>query len=142
MDKNSVFDIVFDKEGIAESEKRIHGETFSSREFSGSVTKKMKRVLSLRFFRFMRSLSDLISHISTRVYGLALLTLGLVSAFMYFLNISCDMSIITPIIGIFCCVLSIPFLFSDDSLPIMLQNFAPTDYLFFEFFCMKIILPK
>lgn len=62
---------------------------------------------------------------------------GLLSLVLYLVGISRDLSLATPIISIFFAVLSIPFLLSEKSLPILLQDFRITDYVFYEFFCMK-----
>ncbi|MBO7196547.1 MAG: hypothetical protein J6V80_04380 [Clostridia bacterium] len=110
---------------------------FFTREISGSVTQRFKRIRSKKFFKFTSAVYNLISHISTRTYGTALICFGLASTLMYFLKLSYDNSPATPIIGILISCLSIPFLVADKPLPIYMQDFKPTDYLFFEFFCMK-----
>ena len=135
MSKPSIWEVLFDKEEIsklAERSKHIY-----SREFSGSVTQRLKRILSGRFFRFARALSELLAHISTRVYGTALLCFGLLGTAMSLLGFGADQSIANPIIGILSALLAIPFLLSEKPLPILLQDFKPTEYIFFELFCMK-----
>lgn len=134
MAKPSVWEIFFDKDEINEAKSK---RQFFSREFSGSVTQRLKRILSSRFFRFTRAASDLLAHISTRVYGTALLCFGLLGALLHFLGFGADESIANPIIGLLCALLAIPFMLADKPLPIFLQDFKPTDYIFFEFFCMK-----
>ena len=137
MDKLSLFEILFSKDEDAQETGTAVKKQFFSREFSGSVTKQLKRLLSLRVFRFARAASYLLSHISTRVYGTAFLTFGMISALMYFLKLSADATIATPIIGLVLSLLSIPFLLADKPLPIVLQDFVITDYIFFDLFCMK-----
>ncbi len=136
MAKPSIWEIFFEKDEISES-SRNRADRFFSREFSGSVTQRLKRILSGRFFRFTKAASYLIAHISTRVYGTALLSFGVLGTVMYFLGFGADESIANPIIGLLCSLLAIPFLLADKPLPIFLQDFKPTDYIFFEFFCMK-----
>ena len=136
MDKSSLLKIIFSKDEQNESDA-IRGNNFYSRQFSGSITKQLKRILSTRVFKFGRAFSYLLSHISTRVYGSALLSFGLVGLMMYLLRMSADLSLLTPVIAIAFSLFSIPFLLADKPLPIFLQDFEPTDYLFFEFFCMK-----
>lgn len=136
MAKPSLWEIFFERDDISASPSGSkHG--IYSREFSGSITQRMKRMLSSRFFRFAKAVSYLISHISTRVYGTALLCFGLLGTVMHFLGFGTGDDIANPIVGIICALLSIPFLLADKPLPIFLQDFKPTDYLFFEFFCMK-----
>ena len=136
MAKPSIFEIFFDKDEMGERAEN-KGQRFFSREFSGSVTQRLKRILSGRFFRFTRAASDLLSHISTRVYGTALLCFGILGTLMSLLGFGADESIANPIIAILSALLAIPFLLADKPLPIFLQDFKPTDYIFFEFFCMK-----
>ena len=131
MSKPSIREIFFDKEELAAKSE------FTSREFSGLITQKMKRVLSSRFFRFTKAASHLISHVGSRVYGAALLSFGLVGSLIFFLGFGADEAVASPIIGLICALLSIPLLLSDKTLPILLQDFRPTEYIFYEFFCVK-----
>ena len=131
----SIWEILFDEEEISKLSER--SKKIYSREFSGSVTQRLKRILSGRFFRFARAISDLLAHISTRVYGTALLCFGLLGTVMNLLGFGADNSLANPIIGIISALLAIPFLLADKPLPILLQDFKPTDYIFFELFCMK-----
>ncbi len=133
----SVWNAIFERDDGEESRKKEKEKKFFAREFSGAVTQKLKRILSSRVFRLAKSTADMLSHIPARVYGTVLLCFGLVGTLMYFLGISHDESIVTPIVGIALSVLSLPLLLSDKPMPILLQDFKPTDYLFFEFFCMK-----
>lgn len=137
MDKPSLFEILFQKDEQSEIDDSVRGKKFFTRQFSGSVTKKLKRILSTRPFKIASAFSHLLSHVSTRVYGSALLSLGLVGTMMYFLRLSADASIITPIIGILFALIFIPFLLADKPLPVFLADFYVTDYLFYEIFCMK-----
>lgn len=137
MSKPSIREIFFEKDDLNESPEQKYRRAFFSREFSGSITQRMKRILSNRFFRFTRAASYLISHISTRAYGAALICFGLLGTVMHFLGLGADGNIANPIIGILCSLLAIPFLLADKPLPIFLQDFRPTEYIFFEFFCMK-----
>ncbi len=135
MSKPSIWEILFDKDEINEAKKR--NREFRSQELSGSISPKMKRMLSSRFFRFTKAASYLFSHISTKVYGAALLCFGLLGSIIYFLGVGADDSIANPIIGLLCALISIPLLLSDKPMPILLQDFRPTDYIFFDFFCIK-----
>lgn len=137
MNKSSIWEAFFSKdENLSSDESKKKGQFFT-REISGSITTRLKKILSSRLFRFVRAISSLISHIPARIYGTALLCFGLLGAAIYFVGISGDKSIANPIVSIILSCIAIPFLFSEKPLPIFLQDFAPTDYLFFEFFCMK-----
>ena len=111
--------------------------TFPTRQFSGNMTESKMRFLNSRPVKLFKSATRLISHVSTRAYGLYPFSFGAVSLLLYFLNISADMSVLTPVLGALVTLLSIPFLLSDKTLPHFLQGFAVTDYVFFEFFCLK-----
>ncbi len=137
MAKPSSFKAMVERKKGRSADEPKRERKFFSREISGSVTRKVKRMRSLRLFKFAKSIANLLSHISTRVYGTALLSFGLLSTLLYFIGVSADQSIATPIIGILLSCLAIPFLLADKPLPLLLQDFKPTDYLFFEFFCMK-----
>lgn len=133
----SVWNAIFERDDGDRARRTKKEKKFFAREFSGSVTQRLKRILSSRVFRFAKATAEMISHIPARIYGTILLCFGLVGTLMYFLGISRDESLVTPIVGIALSALSIPFLLSDKPMPILLQDFKPTDYLFFEFFCMK-----
>ena len=137
MSKPSVWKAIFEKDERPAVKKADRKAKFFTREISGSFTQGMKHLHSRRLLRLSHAISELISHISTRIYGTMLLCFALLSSLIYFLGISADGSIATPIIGILLAGISIPFLLTDKPLPIFLQDFGPTDYIFFEFFCMK-----
>ena len=135
MAKPSLLDILFSKDETGIGLDSDDG--FFAKEFSVAITKNMKRVLTRGFFKFAKNVSYFLAHVSAKSYGLAILTFGLISTLMYFLGLSDDGGIATPIIGVVFALIAIPFLLTDKPIPIMLQDFEPTDYLFFEFFCMK-----
>ena len=137
MVKPSILKAIFEKEERPKKDKSNIKKEFLSREISGSVRHNLKRIQSMAFFRFIKAISELTSHLSTRIYGMAMLCFGLVATLMYFIGISADQRVATPVIGILIAGLAIPFLLVDKTLPVFLQDFRPTDYLFFEFFCMK-----
>lgn len=135
MSKPSLFDILFSKDDRGLGLDSDDG--FYAKEFSVAITKNMKRILTRGFFKFAKNVSYFLAHVSAKSYGLAILAFGLFSTLMYFLGLSKDGGIATPIIGVAFALVAIPFLLTDKPIPIMLQDFEPTDYLFFEFFCMK-----
>lgn len=137
MAKPSILKAIFEREERPKKNKSINKKEFLSREISGSVRHNVKKMQSMAFFRLTRAISDLTSHLSTRIYGMAMLCFGLVATLVYFIGISADQRAVTPVIGILIAGLAIPFLLVDKTLPVFLQDFRPTDYLFFEFFCMK-----
>lgn len=137
MAKSSILKAIFEKDDNSAKKESKKKREFLSREISGSVTHNLQRMRSATLFKFVKAATDLVSHVSTRIYGTAMLCFGLVGALIYFLGFSADSSIMTPVIGILMAGLAIPFLLVDKTLPVFLQDFKPTDLLFFDFFCMK-----
>ena len=137
MDKPSLFEILFKNDEQRKTDVAVRRKNFFSRQFSGSITKKLKRIRSTRPLRLISALSHLLSHVSTKVYGAALLTFGVVGLLMYFLRLAVDMSVTTPVIGVLFALLSVPFLFADKTLPVFLSDFDLTDYIFYDILCMK-----
>lgn len=110
---------------------------FPSVHFSGTMTETKIRFLSLRIVKFFKAVTQLLSHAPARAYGLSAVSFGAVTLLLYFLKLSADLTTVTPILGAVIAFLAIPFLLSDKTLPLLLQDFAVTDYIFFEFFCIK-----
>lgn len=137
MEKLNLLEIIFNKDEQNEIDDSVRGKKFFTRQFSGSVTKQLKRILSKRLFRMASALSHLFSHASARVYGSAILAFGVVGALMYFIRFAADMTIVTPILGIVLALLSVPLLLADKPLPVFLSDFYLTDYIFYDIFCMK-----
>lgn len=105
--------------------------------FSGAVNKRMKRMLSTRPFKLERSFANFLSHAPARCYGAILLGFGLLSLILYYLGFYGEGHSSTPIISVALTVLAMPFMLTDKSLPVVFQKNALTDYIFFEFFCMR-----
>ena len=137
MEKFSLLDIILNKDDKSESGESAKGKQFFSREYGSSINKSFNRYSSSRTVKFFKKIAYFISHVSTRAYGASLISFGLVCTLIYFLGLSCDESIKTPVFGIIVSCLSVLFLLADKPLPIYLQDFALTDYIFFEFFCMR-----
>ena len=67
-------------------ESRVRDSKFFSRQFSGSVTKQIKRISYTRPMKLINAISNLLSHVSARVYGSFLMTFGFVGIMMYLLR--------------------------------------------------------
>ena len=137
MKKPSLVEIFFKNDEQRKANETAMKSGFFSRQFSGSVTKQLKRIRSTRPVRLISAISHLFSHVSTKVYGTLFLAFGVAGIMIYLLRLSVDGSITTPIVGAIFAVLSIPFLFVDKTLPAFISDFKITDYLFYEIFCMK-----
>jgi len=142
MAKNAFWDAVngYELPNESPAAKRT-GKRFFSRSISGSITRKKKKVTSLGLFRAMDWLSRLISYTSTKAYGAAFLSFGLVTLLLHFVKDYTEFraaattgDIITFIV---CAVVSVPLLLFDRPMCIALQDFPLTDLILFEFFCVK-----
>ena len=76
MAKPSILKAIFEREERPKKNKSINKKEFLSREISGSVRHNVKKMQSMAFFRLTRAISDLTSHLSTRIYGMAMLCFG------------------------------------------------------------------
>ncbi len=142
MAKKALFDFI---NGYEEPDsvggRSITGKRFFSRSYSGSMTKEKQRIKSMRLFGILGSLSRLISYTSTKVYGAASLTFGLSTLLLHFVKDYFGAYSAAPtsslIIGIAFSLFAVPFLLFDRPISLFLQDFVITDYIFFEFFCIK-----
>lgn len=137
MEKPSIIEILFSKDEQDAEGIQGRGRGFFSRQFSGGVTKELKKIMSSKPLRAASAISRFITHVTSRAYGTLLASLGFISGMMYFLGFAADKGILTPVIAVLLCLLSIPLVVSDKPLPAMLSELALTDYVFYELFCMK-----
>lgn len=110
---------------------------FYTVQFTGRVSQKFRRFFSAKVFELFGAFSYFLSHVQSKAYGALSLSFGLVSLFLYFIGASADASAATVIVSVALSILSVPFLFSDQPLPALLQNFGPTDFIFYDFLCIK-----
>lgn len=124
---------------LARGDKSINprSRSFPMVQLSGTMTENKVRFLSMRAIKFFKAASRLLTHAPARCYGSSALSFGAVTLILYFARLSADMSIFTPMLGAFVAFLAIPFLLSEKPIPLVLQDFEVTDYIFFEFFCIK-----
>ncbi len=117
------------------------GGSFLSFRFRGSSEKYTRFLMKNPLVRFLNRVGHRFAYTSTRSYGLMLLFGGLSSVLLHFIGISFGMSslddLATPIVSAVIAALGILLSIPDTPICIAARNFAPTDYLLFEFFCMK-----
>lgn len=139
MAKSNIFRNFFGYDSSTDSKgvSKVRTTSFNSREFSGAITENLQQVLSGRLFRLGRTISYFLSHVPAKSYGSASLSFGLVTLFLHFIGLYPYKYLSTAIIGVLFALLSVPFLFGEKPLPLFLQDNFVTDYVFFEFFCIK-----
>jgi len=121
--------------------RSITGKSFFALSYSGAVTEEKQRIKKMRFFNFLDKMSKGIAATSSQVYGAAALTYGIITVLVhilkdYFLNAGFN-SLSALIVGIVFSVLSIPFLLVDKPISGFFQDYSLTDFIFYEFFCIK-----
>ncbi len=128
----------FKRDRASREEGKVKGRySVPCYELSGAVNKRMKRILSAFPFKLEKNLANFLSHAPSRCYGALILGFGLLSLILYYLGFYGASHKSTPIIAIAATVLAMPFLLTDKSLPLVFQENSITDYIFFEFFCMR-----
>lgn len=117
------------------------GIKFKEHIFSGNITARKKKILSSTVVRFFGRLEKMISFTSTRGFGSLFLSHGLLTLIYEIVGVYFNgfkASAVFPLVfGALMTILAIPLLAIDKPLSIALQEFAPTDYLFFEFLSIK-----
>lgn len=127
-------DLLVGYEGDAE-----YGTKYKSVSITGNVTRQRSRFVR-RILDFSRALLNCFSYTSTRSYGLFLIGFGFFSFLLHTIrNYTAGDQI--PLYVIICSValalFGIPLVCFDKQLAIAMQDFTVTDYVFFEFFCLK-----
>ncbi len=117
----------------------IVGKSFFSRSFTGTLSGKTS-LSSNRLFDAFRILTKRFLNTSVRVYGTMLLIFGSIAALIslasdYFVFGSDSTAAL--ITGLVLAVLGIVLTFAESPIGKFAENFFLTDYLFFEFFCIK-----
>lgn len=136
MKKPSLFEILFKNDEQRGSHEAAAKSNFFSRQFSGSVSMQVKNRRG-KAIHPIKALGNLITHASSRAYGLILLTFGFVGIMMYILRLGVDNDILTPILGAILSLLSLPLLFADKPLPILFSRFPFVDHLLYDILCIK-----
>ena len=127
------------KEHINARGDAMTGKTFFSRSYSGRIGNT--GVLFPRLFAFIRGNVKRLVYTSFRTYGTMLLFFGVLVTVarlvMDYLGIKDAWTYGALATGIAVTFVGIGFMFIDRPLGTALEDFAPTDYLFFEFLCVK-----
>ena len=114
---------------------------FISRELNGLSPRSARAFLSGRIARVINGSARSIAHSSTHTFGWLFLSFGLLSLFLqlaeyYFRDIT-SVPLSSLIIGAVFAVLAIPLLLVDQPMCQAVQDFPLTDFILYEFFCIK-----
>ena len=127
--------------GYTNGDDDSSGKKFCVETITGSANRVSITRLSKYISRFFDKLTKLISYTQSRTYGAFFCVFGLLSLVIHFVKDYIGRYDIIPfevvIIGASFSLLSIPFFISDKPLCVALQSNPVTDYVFFEFFCIR-----
>ena len=127
--------------GYTNGDNDSSGKKFCVETVTGSANRVSITRLGKYINRFSDKITRLLSYTQSRTYGALLCVFGLLSLVIHFVKDYVggygELSISTIVIGSVISLLSIPFFVSDKPLSVALQNNTITDYVFFEFFCIR-----
>jgi len=118
----------------------VHTKSFYVRNVSGSVSKP-QRGAAAKLYNAVAAINRRITYTSARAWGLLLLGFGLLTLIIRFVSdyfgFAEGMPLGVLIIGTVLSMLSIPLIATEKPLAVALSEFSLTDYVLFEFFCLK-----
>ena len=127
--------------GYTNGDENSNGKKFSVEAITGSANKVSLTRTGRRIAKFFERFTKLISYTPSRTYGSILCVFGALSLALsfikYYIGIENSAQLGTLIISAAFALLSIPFIASDKPLSVALQNNPITDFVFFEFFCIR-----
>ena len=127
--------------GYTSGDNNSSGKKFCVETVTGSANRVSITRLGKYVSRFFDSLTKIISYTRSRTYGAFLCVFGILSLVIHFVKDYVGIYSIIPleevILGVAFSLLSIPFFISDKPLSAALQSNPITDFIFFEFFCIR-----
>ena len=127
--------------GYTNGDDDSSGKKFCVETLTGSANRVSITRLGKYISRFFDKFTKLLSYTQSRTYGALLCVFGLLSLIIHFVKDYAGgyggLPVLAIIIGSVFSLLSIPFFISDKPLSVALQNNFITDYVFFEFFCIR-----
>lgn len=117
------------------------GKRFFLRSFSGSLKSGKGSGGIIKLIGSGERITHAVSYTTAKAYGAAMLAFGLVTLTLHFVNdyfeAFVDAPLLPLIVGALCSLLAVPLLLFDRPVSSILQDNPITDYIFFEFFCIK-----
>ncbi|MBQ7389664.1 MAG: O-antigen ligase family protein [Clostridia bacterium] len=128
-------------DGYTTDDKNSSGKKFSVAVVTGSANRVSMSRAGKYIASFFEKLTKVISYTPSRTYGAFLAVFGALSLVLHFVKDYIGIYEVVPLwallISSFFALLSVPFLLSDKPLSIALQSNRVTDFVFFEFFCIR-----
>lgn len=127
--------------GYTVNDPNSSGKKFWVETVTGSANRVSITRFSKYISRFFAKLSKVVSYTQSRTYGALLCVFGVLSLVLHFVKDYLGMYDSVPLdvvtYGVLLALLSIPFFVSEKPLSVALQSNPVTDYIFFEFFCIR-----
>ena len=137
MSKRSIFELL---DGYTHTESGV-GKHFLSVSITGSFAGRGSSRALRTLFAFTARLKSIFSYTSTRCYGLFFLTFGLATLFIHFakdyLGVYDSVPLPILIVGAITAIVGVLVVVFDKPLTVFLQDFKLTDFILYEFFCIK-----
>ena len=127
--------------GYSQGDGDLSGKKFRVAAITGSANRVSITRTGRHVAKFFERFTKIVSYTPARTYGAILCVFGALSLALHFLKeylgMYDSMPLGTLIISAAFALLSIPFIASEKPLSIALQNNPVTDFIFFEFFCIR-----
>ena len=123
-----------------ETVKDTGTERFYCKSICGSPNKRSRSRTARRVDKMVDAFADLMSYSSTRMYGMFCVGFGLLSLLLHFIkeySTDFEVPLYVLLLGTFISILGVIFLVFDKPLSIAFQEFRLTDFILYEFFCIK-----
>ena len=121
--------------------RSVTGKRFFVRKYSGNMTEKMKKRSATYLFGLIKRSSSVLAHTTAKAYGAFLLTFGVATLLINFVKGYLDMvapnPLLTVVLGTVLSVIGLPLLFYDKPLARFFEDTRITDFIVYEFFCIK-----
>lgn len=127
--------------GYTNGDNESSGKKFRSQTVTGSANRVSITRIGKYVSRFFDKLTKVISYTQSRTYGTFFCVFGVLSLVIHYIKDYISAYTVIPLevvmMGVAFSLLSIPFFISDKPLSVALQNNPITDFIFFEFFCIR-----
>lgn len=127
--------------GYTVNDPNSSGKKFCVETVTGSANRLSITRFGKYVSRFFAKLTKVVSYTQSRTYGALLCVFGVLSLVLHFimdyLGVYDSVPLDVVIFGVSLTLLSVPFFVSDKPLSVALQSNPITDFIFFEFFCIR-----
>ena len=127
--------------GYTVNDPNSSGKKFCVETVTGSANRVSLTRFGKHISRFFAKLTKVVSYTHSRTYAALLCVFGVLSLVLHFvkeyLGLYDTLPLDVVVYGVAITLLSIPFFISEKPLSVALQSNPITDFIFFEFFCIR-----